>query len=74
MTVFYACGHAGLYDERRGLGCAVCGESRVTDVKTTAPRFTGTVTGPHATTQPLGPVAVNLAPGGALTLKEPSHG
>lgn len=52
--------------------CPVCGETRVQSVVADrAPRFKGSVLGPCAAYDPTGgAVVVNVAPGGALHLKE----
>ncbi len=75
ITVTGRCGHDYVFTERQGLGCPQCGETGVSDVRASAPRFVGTVSGPHAETQALPAMAVDLAPGGPLPMpKESSHG
>lgn len=74
MQIKFRCGTVQAVDPDKTPSpvCAHCGTTtiaRVLDAR--APRFTGTVTGPHADTRRLDPVAVNLAEKGPLTLKSP---
>jgi hypothetical protein len=70
MRVTYACGHtAEISDNPSGAPVCGCGETRIQYVKARAPRFTGACTGPFAEFKNLEPIAVNLAPGGPLTIK-----
>lgn len=71
ITVVFACGHTQrLGDEfDQAPRCGDCGERRVSRTKARAPKFTGAVMGPHATTQALDAIPLNCAPGGALPLK-----
>lgn len=79
VRLLFRCGHAAPMSEKRGDTCPLCGVRGVTAILADAPeekhpRFTGTCSGPHATTTALDPIAVNLAPGGSLGLKDVPHG
>jgi hypothetical protein len=71
MRIKFTCGTVQAVDPDKTPSpvCGHCGTrqiSRVLDAR--APRFSGTVTGPHADTKRLDPMAVNLAER-PLTLK-----
>jgi hypothetical protein len=72
MTVGWACGHRASMDTavQAYPRCPVCGSDRVTRVDAPAPRFTGVAQGPSVTPDALPAIAVDLAPGGALRIKE----
>lgn len=70
MRLTFACGHlADIGDNPSGAPVCACGESRIQAVKARAPKFRGACSGPYSEYAHLEPVAVNLAPGGSLTLK-----
>jgi hypothetical protein len=72
MRVKFRCGMTQPVDPDKTPSpvCGHCGTSVIARVlEARAPRFTGTVTGPHADTRRLEPMAVNLAEKGPLTLK-----
>lgn len=61
MEVTFRCGHRlAVRDSQRPV--CPCGETRLKAVHTPPPRFRGTVSGPHARTEHLAPVAVPLVP------------
>jgi hypothetical protein len=75
IEVRFACGH------KSAIGVNVdtapvcrCGETRIVRTFARAPRFTGAVSGPYAETRAMEPGVVDVAPGGALRLKESSDG
>lgn len=71
MKVTFACQHTmTVGDNPSGTPICGCGETRIQSVHARAPRFTGACSGPCAEFKNLEPIAVNLAPGGALRLKE----
>ncbi len=71
MRVTFACGHGmELSDNPSGAPVCGCGESRIQAVKARAPKFRGACSGPCSEFANLEPVAVNLAPGGALHLRQ----
>jgi hypothetical protein len=72
VSVRFACGHEGSLSERDEAipVCTVCGESQVTRTTARAPRFVGVATGPFCETRALEAIPVNLAPKGALVVKE----
>jgi hypothetical protein len=79
MDILFRCGHAQPVDPDRTPSpvCGQCGDTviaRALNVR--APRFTGTVTGPHAETTALQAIAVSLLPKDAkpLTLKPDTFG
>jgi len=76
MRIDFACGHhAQTDDDVTNPECPTCHEKRITHVKVRPPRFFGTCCGPCATFDPsVTAVAVNLAPGGPLRLKDRHHG
>lgn len=72
ITVRFACDHSMVISDGANTvpRCVVCGETRVSHVRTSRPpRFVGTCTGPHATFNQLDPGIVNVAPAGPLVLK-----
>ena len=74
MTIRFACGHSLSVDD--GITTApvcLCGESRVARVTVRPPTFRGVVLGPHARTERLEALPLNLAPEGPLTLNN-HHG
>jgi hypothetical protein len=78
LRLLFKCDHVAPFSEKRGDVCPFCGTRGVTAILADSPdekhpRFTGTCSGPHATTVALEPIAVNLAPGGALVLKDVPH-
>lgn len=77
MKLLFRCGHDGMFRENQTPTCPTCGEKGVSRAFAPAPRFVGTATGPHVTTQALEPITVNLAQSGPLKLKaepETTHG
>jgi hypothetical protein len=62
ITVRFACGHVVTGDDRMTQAeCRQCGETRVSRVTATPPRFTGLVLGPcaHFENLPAQPVRLN---------------
>ena len=76
IEVAFACGHVATVSPNLDAApvCAQCGDMTVRRVKARAPRFVGVATGPYAEHQALDAIAVNLAPKGALVVKEPTDG
>jgi hypothetical protein len=71
MRVTFACGHPmTLSDNPSGAPVCGCGETRIQSVKVRPPTFRGACSGPCAEFANLEPIAVNLAPGGSLTIKK----
>lgn len=62
MTVHFRCGHAQTLPDayRATPRCDQCGDDVVSRVQVRAPRFIGTVRGPCAEYQELGPLPVRL--------------
>jgi len=79
LRLLFKCDHVAPMSEKRGDVCPFCGRRGVTAILADAPeerlpRFRGTCSGPHAQTEALEPIAVNLAPGGVLALKDVPDG
>jgi hypothetical protein len=70
MTVTFRCGHATTLPDTYAAApsCPTCREMVVSRVTVRPPSFTGTVRGPFASYQDLGPLAVDLK------VKESDHG
>lgn len=68
MMLAFRCGHRGTFRENQVPQCPECGEQGIARAMAPPPRFTGTATGPHVTTQALEPITVNLASAGPLKL------
>ena len=72
VTVIFVCGHSVQLGDKAGAsprcGCGCATVART--MPSRPPRFTGTCTGPYADFKALEPGVVNVAPGGALTLKK----
>ncbi len=74
IRVQFACGH-GVELPVNHVGapvCPHCHETRIAAVFAPAPRFTGTVSGPCATTKELSPATVSLS-ATTLPLKRNDH-
>lgn len=72
IAIRWKCGHTATVGDNVSVSpiCA-CGERQITMANPRRmPRFTGTVRGPVAEYKALDPGTANLAPGGALKLKE----
>lgn len=67
MKVLFACQHLGTVQDGKAPLCA-CGERRVVRALVGAPRIVGTASGPHVTTQALGPISPMIGES-TLTLK-----
>lgn len=72
ITVRFVCGHAATVGLSQVVDpvCPSCGETRVARTSAPPPRFRGMCSGPYAETAAVDPAVVNLAPKGALTLKQ----
>ena len=62
VDVTFTCGHREAIREGQAPICSTCGERKRRAVHAPPPRFRGTVSGPHATTIDLAPVALPLVP------------
>lgn len=72
MKLTFACGHsADIGDNPSMTPVCACGETRVQAVKVRAPSFVGACSGPYSEFKNLEPIAVNLAPGGSLSIAPP---
>lgn len=71
IKVRFGCGHEGEVAENASSApiCGECGDQRVSRTKARAPRFVGACSGPYAEAKNLSAAIVNVAPGGALSLK-----
>ena len=76
IGIRFKCGHSGVLSESFMTSPVCrCGETQIVYVQPSrAPRFTGACTGPHAEFRAVDPAAVNVAPSGPLSLKEPING
>lgn len=72
ITVRFACGHESQVAAHQDAApvCPECGQAQVRRVRARAPRFVGVATGPYCEHEALEAVAVNLAPKGALVLRD----
>jgi hypothetical protein len=70
VTITFRCGHSVTLPDTYAAtpSCPTCREMVVSRVNVRPPSFTGTVRGPFASYQDLGPLAVDL------TSKESDHG
>lgn len=71
IKVRFACGHEGTIGTNpESAPVCPCGETRITRTFAKPPRFRGACSGPYAESAPVEAGIVNVAPKGALKLKE----